>query len=69
MTEDFAALEKYPEFDAPAPNKTKLLYHVNKFTDVYRLYILPFVAPDILTIAHGEGHLSFTHCYKIISCS
>ena len=53
----------------PAPEKSKLLYHVNKLTGVYWLCILPSVAPDILVIAHREGHLGFSHCYKIIAHS
>lgn len=35
-------------------------------TGVYRLCISLLVALDILAIAYGEGHLSFSHCYKII---
>ena len=69
VTKDFTALEKHPEFEAPAADKTKLLYHVNKLTGVHRLCISPSVAPDVLAIAHGEGHPGFARCYKIISCS
>ncbi len=38
----------------PNPDKTKLLYHVNRPTNIYRLCIPPSVAPDILGIAHSE---------------
>lgn len=50
----------------PPPDKTKLLYHVNRLTGVHRLYIPPSVAPDILAIAHEEGHPGFSRCYQII---
>lgn len=69
MTKDFATLEKYPKLDVSVPDKTKLFYHINKLTGVHYLYIPPFVAPDILTIAYGKGYLGFAHCYKIISRS
>lgn len=68
LAEDFAAL-KDPIVDSPAPDKSKLLYHVNKLTGVHRLCVPPSVAPDILAIAHGEGHPGFARCYKIISRS
>lgn len=55
--------------DLPAPDKSKLLYHVNKLTGVYRLCIPPSIAPDIIAIAHGEGHPGFSHCYEIIARS
>lgn len=53
----------------PAPDKSKLLYHVNKITNVNRLCIPPSMAPDILAIAYGESHPGFSCCYKIISHS
>ena len=46
--------------------KTKLLYHINRITGNLRLYIPPEVAPDVLQIAHREGHPGFSRCYKII---
>lgn len=52
----------------PTPDKSKLLYLVNRLTNVYRLYIPLFMAPDILAIAHREGHLRFSCCYMIITC-
>ena len=55
--------------DLPRPNKTKLLYHVNRLTNVYCLCIPPSVALDILGIAHGEGHPGFFCCYEIVSHS
>ena len=69
VIKSFAILEKYPEFETPAADKTKLFYCVNKLTGVYRLCISPSVAPDLLAIAHGEGHLGFVQCYEIINCS
>lgn len=59
MGKDFAALKKYLKIKAPAANKTKLFYYVNKLTDVHCLYISPFIASNILAIAHGEDHSGF----------
>lgn len=53
----------------PAPDKSKLLYHVNRVTDVYWLCIPLLVALDILGITHEEGHPGFSCCYKIIARS
>ncbi len=53
----------------PRPDKAKLLYHVNRLTNVHRLCIPPSVATDILGIAHGEGHPGFSRCFEIISRS
>ena len=53
----------------PSPDKSRLLYHVNRVTNVHRLCIPLSVALDILAIAHSEGHPGFSHCYKIISRS
>ena len=50
-------------------DKTKLLYQVNRTTGNLRLCIPPTVAPDILQIAHGEGHPGFSRCYKIVTRS
>lgn len=60
MTKDFATLKNHFELEALAEDKTKLFYHVNKLTGVYRLCIPSFVAPDVLVIDHEEGHLGFT---------
>ena len=57
-------LEGFPTLD-----KSKLLYHINRLTNVHRLFILPSIAPDILAVAHGESHLGFSRCYEIITCS
>lgn len=54
---------EYPEagVETAAPaNKKKLLYHVNKVTRVYSLCIPPSVATEIITLAHGAGHLRFS---------
>lgn len=53
----------------PSPDKSRLLYHVNRVTNVHRLCIPPSVASDILAIAYGEGHPGFSRSYKIISRS
>lgn len=64
------SLEKPPQLhntdNLLPPDKTKLLYHVNKIIGVYYLCIPLSVALDILAIAHGEEHPSFSCCYKII---
>ena len=49
------------------PNKTKLLYHINRTISNFRSYIPPAVVPDILQVAHEEGHLGFFRCYKIVT--
>lgn len=67
LIEDFATLEKHRIIDTLTSSKTKLFYHVNKLIGVHRLYIPPSVAPNILAIAHGEGHPGFARCYEIIS--
>ena len=67
---DVLSIQRGPAIDGlPAPDKSKLLYHVNKLTGVYRLCIPPSVAPDILVIAYGEGHPGFSRCYEIIAHS
>lgn len=53
----------------PLPDKTKLLYQVNTTTGNLQLCIPPVVAPDILQIAHGEGHPGFSRCYEIVTRS
>lgn len=59
-----------PEIDKLlAPDKLKLLYHINKLTSVYWLYIPLLVALNILAITHGESYPSFSYCYKIIAHS
>lgn len=50
----------------PSPNKTKLLYHVNRTTGNLQLCILSAVTPDVLQIAHGKSHQGFSCGYKII---
>lgn len=64
----FIDVEQMPK-RLPASDKSRLFYHVNRIINVHRLYIPPSVAPDILAIAHGEGHLGFSRCYEIISHS
>lgn len=50
-------IEEIPE-GFLAPNKSKLLYDINRLTNIYHFYILPFsMALDILAIAYKEGHL------------
>ena len=50
----------------PIPDKSKLPYHINRLINVHRLCIPPSVTPDILSVTHGERHLGFSRCYKII---
>lgn len=51
------------------PDKTKLLYYVNKLTGIHCLYIPSSMAPDILVIAYKKRYQGFSYCYKIITCS
>lgn len=51
----------------PPLDKSKLLYQINRITGNLRLCIPPTVAPNILQIAHGESHPSFSRCYKIVT--
>lgn len=61
-------IQRRPAIDGlPAPDRLKLLYHVNKLTGVYRLCIPPSITSNILAIVYGEGHLGFSRCYKIIA--
>ena len=53
----------------PRSDKAKLLYYVNRLTNVHHLCISPSVAPDILRIAHDKGHLGFSRCFEIVSRS
>lgn len=55
--------------DLPSPDKTKLLYHVNKLTSIYCLCIPLMVAPDIFAIAHKKEYPDFSYYYKIITRS
>ena len=55
--------------ELPTPDKSQLLFHVNRLSNVHRLCIPPSVAPDILAIAHGKGHPGFSRCYEIITRS
>ncbi len=67
---DAFSIQHKPTIDKlPAPDKSKLLYYVSNLTSVHWLCILPSVALDILAIAHGEGYLGFSYCYKIIARS
>ena len=60
--------EQIPE-RLPVPDKSKLLYPINRLTNVHRLCIPPSEALEILTIAHEEGHPGFSRCYEIITRS
>lgn len=60
MAKDFTIQEECSIIKLPTPNKTKLLYHINNFTDVYHFYISLLVTLDIVAIDHKEGHLGFT---------
>lgn len=51
----------------PVLDKFKLLYYINKITNVHFLCIPPSVAPDILAIIHEKDYPRFSYCYKIIS--
>ena len=49
--------------------KTNLIFHVDKFTNLKRLYISQLFIKKIFDIAHNEGHPDFEKCYEIISKS
>ena len=66
---DMAPPEEPSAKELLIPDKTKLLYHVNRLTGIHRLCIPPSVAPDIIAIAHGEGHPGFARCYEIVTRS
>ena len=51
----------------PPPDKTKLLYHVNRTIGNLRLCISLAVAPDVLQIANKEGYPGFSRCYEIVT--
>ena len=53
----------------PAPDKSKLFYHIDRLTNVHRLCVPLSVAPDILAVAHGESHPGFSCYYEIITRS
>ena len=55
--------------DVFEPNINKLIFHLDRSTGVRRLCIPPFVAPELLSIAHSEGHPGFSCCHEIISRS
>ena len=47
----------------------ELIYHVDKLTGLQRLCIPRSLIKDILALAHGDGHLGFQRCYKIVAKS
>lgn len=54
---------------APGTSKSQLIYHLNCLTGICHLCIPPTLAPELLSIAHGEGHPGFLRCHEIISRS
>ena len=60
----------FPASESIQPMLTRsiqLIYHLDRITSVCRLCIFPTVAPDLLAIVHGKGHLGFGYCHEIIS--
>ena len=55
--------------DVFEPNTNKLIFHLDRLIGVRRLCIPPSMAPELLSIAHGEGHPGFSRCHEIISRS
>lgn len=51
------------------PGTSGLIFHFDRLTGVCRLCISPFIAPELLAIAHGKGHPGFSRYHKIISRS
>lgn len=66
---DITPLEEPLAKELPISDKTKIFYYIKRLTGIHRLYISPFVALDIIAIAHREGHLGFTRCYEIVTRS
>ena len=52
---------------APTTNRSQLIYHLNHVNGICHLCILPTVAAELLSIAHGKGHPGFSRCHEIIS--
>lgn len=48
-------------------NIEKLLFHINRFTNLQRLCISQSIVQDILSIAHDESHSEFDRCFEIVS--
>lgn len=49
------------------PGTSRLIFHLDRLTSICRLCIPPFVAPELLAIAHKKRHFGFLRCYEIIS--
>ncbi len=45
------------------------LFHVNRQNGVRHLCIPPVVFPDVIQIAHGQGHPGFACCFEILTRS
>lgn len=48
------------------PGTSRLIFHLDRLTGMCRLYIPPSVVPELLAIAHGEGHPGFSRYHEII---
>lgn len=46
--------------------ENKFLYYVDRIIRVYQLFISLAVGTNIITIAHGVGHLGFACSCKIV---
>ncbi len=51
------------------PDTSRWIFHLDRLTGVRRLCIPLSVVPELLAIAHGEGHPGFLRCHEIISRS
>lgn len=73
MPKFFGSLQKFLQPSSMdnllSPDKTKLLYHINKVTSVHCLCISLSVISDIFTIAYRKKRPSFSFCYEIITYS
>ena len=46
-----------------------LIFYIDRFSGLKRLYIPQPVIKDVLNLAHGEGYPGFERCFEIISKS
>lgn len=58
-------LQQQPHPDQP--DKSELLFYVNRVTGLQRLCIPLGVDAEIIALAHVQGHPGFPCCYEIVS--
>ena len=50
-------------------DKLRLIFYLDCFIGIRRLYIPQAVAPEMLAIVYNKKYSSFSRCHKIIFCS